>query len=168
MENSDLMRSFAFYVAQFLVNLYVKITAMKSLIGTIILLAFSSLLSAQTIVGKWQLVKQTSCLEENMTANSDSTQMLIDDMKSRASASPVVVTFKEKMVGEESTRILTKRRAANNKTFLYRFDGESLMILDKKSQTLTDSFLVEKFSSDSLIVSSSSRPCDTKMFVRIR
>jgi hypothetical protein len=168
MENSDLMRSFAFYVAQFLVNLYVKITAMKSLIGTIILLAFSSLLSAQTIVGKWQLVKQTNCLEGNMTANSDSTQMLIDEMKSMGSASPQVVTFKEKMVGEESTRILTKRRAANNKTFLYRFDGESLMILDKKSQTLTDSFQVEKFSSDSLIVSSSSRPCDTKIFLRIR
>jgi hypothetical protein len=155
-------------VAQFLVNLSVKITAMKSLIGTILVLTISTLSSAQTIVGRWQLVKQTSCLEERMTADSDSTQRLLDDMKNLGSALPQVVTFKEKMAGEESTRILTKRKASNSKSFLYRFDGESLMILDKKSQTITDNFLVEKFSYDSLIVSTASRPCETKVFLRVK
>jgi hypothetical protein len=141
---------------------------MKSLISTIVILGFSTLVSAQTIVGKWQLVRQTNCLERNMTANSDSTQMLIEDMKSMGSPSPQVVTFKEKMVGEESTRILTKRKPANSKSFLYRFDGELLMILDKKSQTISESYVVERFSSDSLIVSNSSRPCETKVFVRVK
>jgi hypothetical protein len=168
MENSDLIGKFCVYVAQFLVNLCVKIIAMKSLISTLLFLAISTSLSAQTIVGRWQVVKQTNCLEANMSATSDSTQMLLDDMKNMGSPGPQVVTFKEKMAGEESTRILTKRRPSNNKSFLYRFDGESLMILDKKSQTITESFLVEKFSSDSLIVANASRPCETKVFVRVK
>lgn len=141
---------------------------MKSLIGTFLFLFISTALSAQSIVGSWQLVKQTNCIEENVTVDNADTQALVDDMKSMSSATPQVVTFKEKMNGEESTRILTKRKASNTKNFLYKFDGESLMILDKKTQTITDNFLVEKFSSDSLIVSAASRPCETKIFLRVK
>lgn len=141
---------------------------MKSLIGTLLILSISTALSAQSIVGRWQLVKQTNCIEENVTADNADTQALVDEMKSMSSATPQVVTFKEKMSGEESTRILTKRKASNTKNFLYKFDGESLMILDKKTQTITDNFLVDKFSSDSLIVSAASRPCETKVFLRVK
>src|SRR5690349_10070979 len=120
---------------------------MTSLIGTFLILFISTALSAQSIVGRWQLVKQTNCIEENVTVDNANTQAMVDEMKSMSSATPQVVTFKEKMAGEENTRILTKRKAANTKNFLYRFDGESLMILDKKSQTITDNFIVDKFSS---------------------
>lgn len=141
---------------------------MKSLIGTFFILSISTALSAQSIVGSWQLVKQTNCIEENLTVDNADTQALVDDMKSMSGATPQVVTFKEKMAGEESTRILTKRKAANTKHFLYKFDGESLMILDKKTQTITDNFLVDKFSSDSLIVSAASRPCETRIFLKVK
>ena len=141
---------------------------MKSIIVTTLILTSSVLASAQTIVGSWQLVKQTTCLEDNFRADADSTQMLIDEMKSMGAAAPQVVVFKEKMMGEESTRILTKRKAANSKTFMYRFDGENLVILDKKSKTITDNFMVEKFSADSLIVSTASRPCETRVFMRVK
>jgi hypothetical protein len=42
-----------------------------------------------------------------------------------------------------------------------------LLILDKKSQTISESYLVDKFTADSLIVSNASRPCDTKIFLKI-
>lgn len=123
---------------------------------------------AQSIVGSWQLVKQSNCMEENLTATNDSAQRMIEDMKDMGSASAQVVVFKEKMAGEESTRILTKKRTANNKNFLYRFDGETLMILDKKSQTISNSYMVDKFSADSLIISNSARPCETRIFLRLK
>jgi hypothetical protein len=125
---------------------------------------------AQSIIGSWQLVKESSCMEESMmTATNDSTQRLVDDMKSMGHhASAQVVTFKEKLAGEESTRILNHKKSANSKGFLYKFDGESLLILDKKSHTITDNYMVDKFSSDSLIVSNSTRPCETKIFRRIK
>lgn len=123
---------------------------------------------SQSIIGKWQLVKQSDCMEENLSAVDGDTQYLVDEMKAKSSPTPQVVTFKEKLQGEESTRILNKKRSANNKAFLYKFNGETLLILDKKSQTITDNFMVEKFSGDSLIISNASRPCETKIFLRLK
>ncbi|MBT1700731.1 hypothetical protein KK083_27825 [Fulvivirgaceae bacterium PWU4] len=143
----------------------------KSIIFTgwmIVLGSFSFGVRAQSIVGSWQLVKQSNCMEENMTAANDTAQRMIEDMKEMGSPSAQVVVFKEKMAGEESTRILTKKKTSNNKNFLYRFDGETLMILDKKSQTISNSYMVDKFSADSLIISNSSRPCETRIFLRLK
>lgn len=107
-------------------------------------------------------------MEDKMTANQD-TQNLVDEMKQMSPAATAsIVRFKEKGNGEESSRILTKRKAANNKNFLYKYNGETLLILDKKSQTITDSFVVDKLSSDSLIVSNASRPCETRIFLKIK
>lgn len=125
-------------------------------------------LKAQSIIGSWQLLRQTDCMEEKLSASNDSTQQLIDEMKSMGGASQQVVTFREKMAGEESTRILSHKKASNSKSFLYKFDGESLLILDKKSHILTDNYLVDKFSSDSLVISNAARPCETKIFLKIK
>jgi hypothetical protein len=124
--------------------------------------------SAQSILGTWQLAKQTTCIEDEMMTEDDSMQSVMDDMKGMSSASPQVVKFKEKGAGTESTRILNKRKPANKNNFLYKFDGEVLLILDKKSQTITETFTVDKISQDSLIISNASRECDTKIFLKIK
>jgi hypothetical protein len=63
--------------------------------------------------------------------------------------------------------MLSKGKTANAKKFLYKFNGEMLLILDKKSQTISDSYLVDKFTPDSLVVSNASRPCETLIFLKI-
>ena len=141
---------------------------MKSMPFILIILVSATALHGQSIIGNWQLVKEGNCVEENMATDSDSVRNLVNEMKSMSSPFPQVVRFKEKQVGEETTRILNRKRGTNNKSFLYRFDGELLMILDKKSRTITDNFMVDKFSADSLIVSNVSRPCETKIFLRIK
>src|SRR5687768_6557037 len=78
--------------------------------------------NAQTIVGTWQLVKQTSCLEEEMPAENDTIEDMMTKMNAMSDATPQVIKFKEKGTGEESTRILGKRRSVNDKNFLYKFD----------------------------------------------
>lgn len=142
-----------------------KLSRTFFLTGFIILFALS--LSAQSLVGNWQLVKQGSCLEEAANGQDDSLTSLRADMQSRSSSTPQVVSFKANFSGEESTRILNSGRVANPKKFFYKFNGEALLILDKKSQTISDSYMVDKFSADSLILSNSSRPCETMIFVKI-
>lgn len=105
-------------------------------------------------------------MEDEMTADASSDELL-SDMKSMGGPSAQVVTFKQKGAGEESMRILNRRRGTNQKNFHYRFTGETLLILDKRTQTLTEAFTVDKFTADSLIISSSSRPCNTKVFFKI-
>lgn len=125
--------------------------------------------SAQTpnIVGSWQLVKQGNCLEEMQDGQGDSLADLRTEMHMRTGAAPQVVSFRDNSSGEESTRILNSGRTANTKKFHYKFNGDFLLILDKKSQTISDNYMVDKFTTDSLIISNASRPCETRIFVKI-
>ncbi len=119
------------------------------------------------LLGKWQLMKQTSCIEDELE-DDETEEELERDMYSRSSSGPVVLQFKENNTAEESMRIINRKKNYNSKALLYRFDGESLHFLDKRSRTIIESFTVEKISSDSLIISNSARACDTKIFVKIK
>ncbi|WP_333820970.1 hypothetical protein [Ohtaekwangia sp.] len=123
---------------------------------------------AQSIVGKWQLVKQTSCLEEETTLSDTTMEEVMDDMKSMSGATPQVLILKEKNLAEETTKIASRRQSYNSKAFMYRFTGDALHFLDKKSHIILESFTVEKFDADSLIISNAARACETKVFVRIK
>ena len=144
-----------------------KLLKIFLLLGFIISVQFSISAQIRSIVGNWQLVRQGNCLEETASRQDDTLQSLREDMQSRSSAMPQVVNFRENSSGEESTRMLNTSKSANQKKFLYKFNGEMLLILDKKSQTISDSYMVDKFTADSLIVSNASRPCETKIFVKI-
>jgi hypothetical protein len=143
-------------------------TFSKSLLIAIGLTLNFSILQAQDILGSWQLVKETSCLEQEMARENDSIQAVADAMKSMTPVTPEVIRFKEKSQGEQSTRILNKKKTTNSKNFLYKFTGESLLILDKKSQTLTDTYTVDRLDQDSLILSNTTRACETKVFIKIK
>jgi hypothetical protein len=124
-------------------------------------------IDAQSIVGKWQLTKQTTCIENELETD-ESTEDLLNAMRSQGSVSHHIVHFKDNKSGEESTKILFTKKETNSRNFLYKFDGTNLYILDKKSQTIAESYIVEKLEGDSLIISNSSRACDLKMFIRIK
>ena len=123
---------------------------------------------AQSIVGSWQLVRQSNCVEEELGAVNAETENLVADMKGMSGATPQVLILKEKNEGEENTKIITKKKSYNSKSFLYKFDGESLYFLDKKSRTIIETFSVEKLATDSLIISNTTRACETRIFVRIK
>jgi hypothetical protein len=140
----------------------------QTFLGLAFVFLTTSNAGAQSILGTWQLVKQTSCLEGEMTTDGDSAADLMETMKGMSGPSQQIVQFKEKSAGEESTRILNKKRSVNDKKFYYKFNGESLLILDKKSQTITDSYTVDRLDADSLILSNASRACETRVFVKIK
>jgi hypothetical protein len=141
---------------------------MKTLVCVLIIISQNMICQAQSIVGRWQLVKESSCVEDEMSPEDAETEGLINDMKSLSGATPQVIEFKENHNGQESTKIINRKKSYNSKAFLYRFDGEALYFLDKKSKTIIEGFTVEKFESDSLIITNSSRVCETKVFVRIK
>jgi hypothetical protein len=125
----------------------------------------------QSVVGKWQLVKQSTCIENELDEQSENVteDELVGDMKSRDNSGMQVLTFKEKNnTVEENTKIINKRKSYNSKSMLYKLTDTTLHILDKKSQTIIDSFTVEMLSADSLIISNVQRACDTKVFVKIK
>ena len=93
---------------------------------------------------------------------------MVEDMKGLSGSEPQILEFKDNNTASESTKIINKKKSYNSRSFLYRFDSERLYILDKRSRTIIDGFVVEKFDSDSLIISNAERVCDTKVFVRLK
>jgi len=123
---------------------------------------------SQSIIGNWQLVKQTSCLDDNIELNDEGVEEVLDDMKSMSGPMPQVMKLKEKNAAEESTKIVSRKKSYNSKSFLYKYDGQSIYFLDKKSRTIIEGYTVEKLKGDSLIISNSARACETKVFLRIK
>lgn len=136
-------------------------------VATLTLVSLS--VSAQNIIGRWQLMKQSSCLESQLDDPNQSEDMdqLLADRNSMNKRTADVIEFKAKMKAEQSTTILGKKKDANEKSFLYRFDGSSLHMLDKKSRTIIASYTVEKFTANSLILADAARPCEVRVFERI-
>jgi hypothetical protein len=141
---------------------------MKTIVCIIILISSSMVCRAQSIVGRWQLVKESTCVEDELSPDDVETEELINDMKSNSGASPQVLEFKDNNTGTESTKIISRKKKYNSKGFLYRYDGDGLYFLDKKSKTIIEGFTVEKIEADSLIITNSTRVCETKIFVRIK
>jgi hypothetical protein len=141
---------------------------MKSFIAFLAFATVSTVCCAQTIVGSWQMVKHTSCVEDEMDMKDNESKDLVKDMKSMAGTTPQILTLKENNNAEESTKIISRRKSYNSKSFLYKFNGDALYFLDKKSRTIIEGYTVEKFSADSLIISSAERACETKIFIRIK
>jgi hypothetical protein len=141
---------------------------MKTIVCVLVLIPLSMVCTAQSIVGRWQLVKESSCVEDELSPDDAETEELVNDLKSMSGATPQVLEFKDNNTGNESTKIISRKKSYNSTGFLYRFDGEGLYFLDKKSKTIIEGFTVEKFEADSLIITNSTRVCETKIFVRIK
>lgn len=141
---------------------------MKKLFFSCSFFLFSLAALPQSIIGSWQLMKQTNCMEKKLETNNEETAELVHDMKSMNNKSPQILRFKDNQNGEESTRMLFKSKASNSKNFLYKLNESTLYILDKRSHTITDSFAIDALQSDSLILSNVSRPCETRVFVRVK
>ncbi len=140
---------------------------MKTIVCIFILIPLSMVCRAQSIVGRWQLIKESTCVEDELSTDAESEE-LVNDMKSMSGASPQVLEFKDNNTGTESTKIISRKKTYNSKGFLYRYDGDGLYFLDKKSRTIIEGFTVEKIEGDSLIITNSTRVCETKIFVRIK
>src|SRR5689334_5579980 len=104
---------------------------MKKLILLLVLTGYTLLSQAQSIVGRWQLVKQSNCVEDEMGADDD-TQALVDDMASMSGAAPQILEFRDNNTGQESTKIISKKKSYNSKSFMYRYNENGLYFLDKK------------------------------------
>lgn len=122
---------------------------------------------AQSLVGTWQLVRHTTCLEDEIGDEDEATSDLLDDIRSRESGTPSVIEFKSDNSGEESIRLLASKKSNKRNNFLYRYNEGKLYFLDKKSRLLVGSYDVDRLSADSLVFSDASRACETRIFVRL-
>ncbi len=133
------------------------------------LVLFYSPTFSQSIVGTWQLTKQSNCMSDELAPESDDEEELLLDMNGMSNRDiPLTIEFKDNNSGSENLHTINSKKKSKYKSFMFKFDGDNLYILDKKSQTISAAYMIDQLSSDSLIYSNASRPCETRVFVRLK
>jgi hypothetical protein len=107
-------------------------------------------------------------MDDNTELSADGVVEVLEDMKKMNGPTAQVLRLKDNNTGDESTKIISKKKSYNSNAFLYKYNGSSLYFLDKKSKTIIEGFTVEKLQADSLIISNSARACETKIFVKLK
>lgn len=139
---------------------------MRGIFTCIVVGIISFNVQAQSIVGTWQLISQTSCIDNEIEAD-DEVDALVADMKSRSNGTNSVIEFKDNNTGSESIRMIESRKSNKSSSFMYKVDGDLLYLLDKKSHLLIGSYEIERLTTDSLIFSNTARACETRVFAKI-
>ena len=124
-------------------------------------------MKAQSLVGTWQLVQHTTCLEGALDSEDDATADLLEEIRSQGKGTSSVIRFKADNSGDERIRLLDTRKSSKRNSFLYRYSEGKLYFLDKKSRLLVGSYDVDRLSADSLVFSDARRACETRTFVRL-
>jgi hypothetical protein len=132
------------------------------------LVLFSPAIFSQSIVGTWQLTKQSNCMTDELDPDNDEEELLLDMSAMANRDIPLTIEFKDNNTVEENMHTINSKKKTKYKSFLFKFDGDNLYILDKKSQTISVAYTIDRLSADSLIYSNASRPCETKVFVRLK
>src|SRR5689334_4906484 len=112
-------------MARFYLTLPKKGGTMKAEITLIMSFAFC-LANSQSLVGTWQVTKQTNCLESEVSDTLKTDADLMKEFSSKSNRSPKVINFRSDNSGEESIKTVEKKKASQVKKFLYKFDGTSI------------------------------------------
>src|SRR5687768_7857116 len=101
---------------------------MKFFITPLLFCSCFIMCQAQSIIGTWQLVKHTSCMDDAIEVE-DGTADMVNEMKSMAGTTRQVLVLRDNNTAEESTKIISRRKSYNSKSFLYKFTGDALYFL---------------------------------------
>lgn len=140
---------------------------MKATLIFILSFAFC-LVKSQSLVGTWQVTRQSNCLENEVTDTVRLDENMLKDFSSKSNRSPKIVSFNVDNSGEERIQEIDKKRAISTKKFHYKHDETNIYILDKKSHLIMNSLVIDKLTSDSLVYHAAGKECERTFLVRTK
>ncbi|MCU0356287.1 MAG: hypothetical protein MUE95_01780 [Cyclobacteriaceae bacterium] len=132
------------------------------------LMIVSLTMHAQNLTGTWQVVKQSNCMDQELGEPSDTELELLEAMESMAGAPPRVLSLASDNTGEWNWKTAGKKKALVREKILYRVNDGFLYILDRKSRLITDTFIIELATADTLILFRKDRSCERYELVRTK
>jgi len=147
---------------------------MKKLILTIATACILNAVSAQSIVGTWQLSEQKTCFQANVASEtekkeSDTEKELSSAMGSSSSTAVArVMTLTEKGGGEEGIMSAGKKKASSKESFRYQVSGSEFQVLDKKSGLVKSRWVIDELTETSLTMHDAVRDCEIKTYLKVK
>lgn len=136
--------------------------------GLIILLLAALNGYSQSIMGTWQVMKESNCLGNELESPTETEEELTNQMAALSGQTPKVMRFNPDNSGEQNWKAVGKRKTAVREKFLYKMADDVLYILDKKSKLITDTYLIHVLTAESLVLVNKSRSCERMELVRVK
>ncbi|MBS1487568.1 MAG: hypothetical protein JST43_08250 [Bacteroidetes bacterium] len=123
---------------------------------------------AQSVVGTWQQTDSKTCLQSQMK-ESDTEKELEGMMGSHAASTVAkLIVFKKDGSGQEGIFSVGKKKGSDLTPFQYKVSGQELQFVDKKSGMITQRFVIEELTENSLKIHDAMKECESKSFVRAK
>lgn len=122
----------------------------------------------QSITGTWQVIKESTCLGNELDTPTEAEEELAARMETLSGQTPKVLQFNPNNSGEQNWKMVGKKKATAKEKFLYKVADDVLYLLDKKSRLITDTYLVQVITEESLVLVNKSRPCERMELVRVK
>lgn len=135
--------------------------------GLVILITAALNAPGQSITGTWQVVKESTCLGDDLDAPSETEAELKNRMATHSGQTPKVIQFNSDNTGEQNWKSVGKKKASVKEKFLYKTTDGELYLLDKNSRLITDSYQIRLLTADSCVLVNKSRPCERMELVRV-
>jgi hypothetical protein len=139
---------------------------MKTILFLFCLWAYTSW--GQNLTGVWQVTHESQCMDQELGTPSETEEELEEAMQSMSGRAPKVMILKADLTGEWNWKTVGKKKSAYKEKFIYRISDGIIYILDKRSRLITDTFIIELNTADSLIVFRKDRSCERYEMVRTR
>ncbi|QOI97235.1 MAG: hypothetical protein HRU69_06915 [Flammeovirgaceae bacterium] len=134
----------------------------------LVMIVFATGGYGQSVVGYWQVIKQSICLGNEMVPTSETEEELSQQMAALAGPTPRVIQFNTDNTGEHNWKSVGKKKAAVRDKFLYKVADDTVYLLDKKSRLITDTYIIQVLTAESLVLVNKSRPCERIELVRVK
>jgi hypothetical protein len=122
----------------------------------------------QSVVGTWQVVKESTCLSNEMGPSDETEEELSGQMKTLSGPTPKTIQFNTDNSGEQNWKSVGKKKPVVKEKFLYKVADDVLYLLDKKSRLITDTYLIQVLTADSMVLVNKSRSCEQMELVRVK
>jgi hypothetical protein len=139
---------------------------MKTILFLFCLWAYTSW--GQNLTGVWQVTHESQCMDQELGTPSETEEELEEAMQSMSGRAPKVMILKADLTGEWNWKTVGKKKSAYKEKFIYRISDGIIYILDKRSRLITDTFIIELNTADSLIVFRKDRSCERYEMVRTK
>ncbi len=136
------------------------------LIVTIVWLGWASICFGQ-LEGTLQLTEEKTCFQSEMK-ESDTEKELKDAMGASRSAIGKVLVFDSKDGVQESIKSQGKKKGTNVTNYKYQLAGNELQFVDKKSGLITQRYIIDELTFETMRLRNAQRECETKTYVRAK
>lgn len=137
------------------------------LIMTIAWLGWASLCLSQSLEGTWQLTDEKTCFQSEL-GESETEKELKESMAASRNAIGKMLVFDGKGGVQESIKSQGKKKGTGVNNFKYQLAGNELQFLDKKSGVITQRYIIDELTYNTLRLHNVMRECETKIYTRAK